>query len=55
MILVITPDHVDKIVIYPGKCTFIKDIDTTLPRWLVVAVSRSELAEPGLVVEIIRN
>ena len=56
IILVITLEHVDKIVMYLGKGTFIKGIDTMLPGWLLVAASRSELpAEPGLVVEMIRN
>ena len=55
IILVTTPDHVDKIVMLSGKGTFIKGIDTMLLGWLLVAVSRSESLEPGLVVEIIRN
>ena len=54
-ILVVTLDHVNKIVMHPGKGTFIKGIDTMLPEWLLVVVSRSESAEPGSVVEIIRN
>ena len=56
IILVITKDYLDKTVMLPGKGTFIKGIDTMLPEWLLVAVSRlKSLAAPGSVVEMIRN
>ena len=55
IILVITLDYVDKIVILPGKGTFIKGIDTTLQGWLLAAANRSESAESSSVVEMIRN
>ena len=55
IILVITPDYIDKIVILPDKGTFIKGIDTILPGWLLVVASRSESVEPSSVIEIIRN
>ena len=56
MILVITKDHIDKIVMLPGKGTYIKGVNTKLPGWLLVAASRSESpAVPSSVVEMIRN
>ena len=55
IILVITLDYVDKIVILLGKGTFIKGIDTMFLEQLLVVASRLESAEPGSVVEMIRN
>jgi len=56
IILVITKDHVNKTVMLAGKGTYIKGVDTKLPRWLLVAASRLEsLVAPGSVVEMIRN
>ena len=54
-ILVVTLDYMDKIVMHPGKGTFIKSIDTMFPGWSLMVVSRLELVEPGSVVEMIRN
>ena len=55
-ISVITIDYADKTVMLPGKGTFIKGIDSTIPGWLLVVASRSEsLASPSSVVEMIRN
>ena len=55
IILVITKNYIDKIVLNPGKGTWIKEIDTDLPTWLKVAAARVKNLNLGLVTAMIQN
>ena len=55
IVIVVTSGHLDKIVMQPGKGTYIKEQDKDLPRWLLAAANRSENVEPGSVIEMIPN
>lgn len=55
IILAISKDYIDKIVMLPGKGTRAKGTDKKLPGWLVAAASRTSEETSGSVVEMIQN
>ena len=54
VILIVIDDYLDKIVLNPGKRTYIKRKDVLLG-WLIAAVMRYLDLELGLVADIILN
>ena len=53
IILVIIENYIDKIVLNPGRGSWVKGIDIELPTWLKVVAAKVKNPNPYLVTAII--